>query len=115
MLMFINIFSKVLIDKDDSLLIYWLIRRIYEIFNTLFSMINNYLYDFKECNQNSNVDGSGFGTFKLFLNKNYANLSTGSFGNYFRISIIPYDKIGTKFTSKYFLNAKDFLSKIYLS
>lgn len=61
------------------------------------------------------MEGSGFGTFKLFLNKNYANLSTGSFGNYFKIYMIPSDNMGTKLTSKYFLNANDFLSKIYLS
>ena len=64
--------------------------------------------------QNSNVEGSGFGTFKLFLNKNCASLSTGSFGYSLRISNIPSDNIGTKLTSKYFLNARDFLSKIYL-
>jgi hypothetical protein len=65
--------------------------------------------------QNSNVDGSGFGTLRLFLNKNSASLSTGSLGNYLRIWKIPSERMGTKFTSRYFLNARDFLSKIYLS
>ena len=51
-------------------------------------------------NQNSNVDGSGLGTFKLFWNKNSAKESTGSEGNLVKISTIPSDNIGTKFTSK---------------
>ena len=66
-------------------------------------------------NQNSKVEGSGLGTFRLFSNKNAANLSTGSSGNSLKISTMPSDNIGTRFTSKYFLKANEVLSKIYLS
>lgn len=65
--------------------------------------------------QNSKVEGSGLGTLRLFLNKNSASLSTGSFGNSLSISKIPSERIGTRLTSKYFLKANDFLSKISLS
>jgi hypothetical protein len=68
-----------------------------------------YLY-----NQKSKVEGSGLGTLRLFLNKNSAKVSTGSAGNLFRSSTIPSERIGTRLMSKYFLKAKDFLSKISL-
>lgn len=54
----------------------------------IFVYLNEYMNKFENIcliDQNSKVDGSGFGTFKLFLNKNSANLSTGSLGNYFKI------------------------------
>lgn len=62
--------------------------------------------------QKSKVEGSGFNTFRLFLNINSANVSTGSFGNECKSSAIPSERIGTRLTSKYFLKARDFLSKI---
>jgi hypothetical protein len=65
--------------------------------------------------QKSKVEGSGLGTFKLFLNMNYARKSTGSLGNECSSSAMPSDRMGTRLTSKYFLKANDFLSKIYLS
>lgn len=65
--------------------------------------------------QNSKVEGSGLGTFKLFLKRNSARVSTGSLGKVLSSSTMPYERMGTKLASRYFLKAKDVLSRIYLS
>lgn len=64
------------------------------------------------CFQKSKVEGSGLGTFRLFLKRNSAKVSTGSLGNECSNSTMPSESIGTRFTSRYFLKANDFLSKI---
>lgn len=67
-----------------------------------------------EDDQKSKVEGSGLGTFRLFLNMNSARVSTGSLGKECSSSAIPSERMGTRFTSRYFLRASDFLSRISL-
>ena len=53
--------------------------------NYLININFKYLFIISIMNQNSKVDGSGEGTFKLFSKRNSAKVSTGSDGNFVKI------------------------------